>query len=125
MIILSVFLDLQNKVGKVIMNAFLILLLSPYWAGHFVVRRYLRMDAHWTIQKSLDLVWSGNEMLGYAKRELSLEAARCNLPAELYEADVYLHYGHVKEAQNRVENYLSQHPGDTQASIILQKIKSR
>lgn len=107
------------------MNLFFACLLSPYWVGHFLIKRYLRGDSSWTIQNSLDLVWAGDATLGYARRELALEDARLKLPKELYEADVCLHYGRREEARKEVEAYLAIHPNDQQAVGLLKKIEGR
>ena len=107
------------------MDIFFTCLLSPFWIGHFLVRRFLYGDGSWTIQNSLDLVWAGDETLGYAQRELSLEEARLKLPEELYMADVYLHYGRLKEARREVESFLSNHPDDPRAVAIIKRIEDR
>ncbi len=58
---------------------------------------------------------------GQAKRDLAREECRIDWPKYLYEADVYLEYKRAPEAKERINLYLSDHPGDTLALALLDK----
>ena len=103
-----------------VVHALVTILLAPIWYPHYLYWRWWVQDKRWTMQKSLDHVWTGNHDFASAVRSLAREQERLKL--RLYLADVYLEYGRTRQAREEIEAFLRDHPGDQRAKLLLQKI---
>lgn len=98
--------------------------LAPIWYPHYLYRRWVLSEKKWTIQKSLDYVWTGDYRSAEIQRFMEREQNRSHLPEQLYFAEVCLEYGRIAQAQEEVESFLRDNPGDQRAIQIQRKIES-
>lgn len=97
-------------------------LIYPVALAHFVFRKYLLRVKKWTLQKSVDHLWSGHHAIGWAQRKDAREAMRLKFPKLLYDADINIEYGRYAQARENIDEYLRKHPDDSVALELLNKL---
>lgn len=97
-------------------------LIYPVALAHFVFKKYLFRVKNWTLQKSVDHLWSGHHAIGWAQRKDEKEFLRSHFPPLLYDADIYIEYERFAQARENIEEFLRQNPGDAVALALLKKL---